>query len=225
MTISEIVKKVRWCIDEETQNDALLDGVDGNDDALMDNIIKAKICDSLRWILLYAPLEMLEGKDEATTTDMDYITTTISGADIIPGNPTRVKLPHRFLKLLRVRLKDWHRSVRVPIEEDSDEYLELNNETAGATVDRPVAAIIRTSPMELELWPGNTTETELKISFVNAPDEQDYSGAEDTAKIAIPQKAKTAFIYYIAFLVMCAYRDNATAESMLAIAKMNLGIK
>jgi hypothetical protein len=42
--------------------------------------------------------------------------------------------------------------------------------------------------------------------------------------VNIPEKLRTAFIYYIAFLVCAAYREGA-ATTMLEIAKMNLGLK
>lgn len=46
MTISEIINKVKWCIDHETHEDAKL--ADNGEDSYMDNIIRAKINDARR---------------------------------------------------------------------------------------------------------------------------------------------------------------------------------
>ena len=48
MTISEIINKVKWCIDHETHEDAKL--ADNGEDSYMDNIIRAKINDARRWL-------------------------------------------------------------------------------------------------------------------------------------------------------------------------------
>lgn len=221
MRVSEIIQQVRWCIDEEVANISLLSGIDENDDAYMDNIIEAKIMDSLRWCLIYAPGELLD-LDTSTESDEKLITTTVPQNNITPGNPMVITLPAGYIRLLRVRLPEWHKAVRVPIEEDSDEYLMLSDGTATATNDRPVAALIRSNPMKLELWPGGNTTEGVQITYVNYPNFT--LPDEDSDKIPVPEKVKSAFIYYIAYLVMCAYNDTKAAY-MLTIAKMSLGLQ
>ena len=48
MKVEDIIKAVRWCIDEESNNFSSI--TDEKDDLYMDNIIKAKINDALHWI-------------------------------------------------------------------------------------------------------------------------------------------------------------------------------
>ena len=52
MSIEEIIKAVRWCIDEESNNTSEI--TDEKDDLYMDNIIKSKINDALHWIAITA---------------------------------------------------------------------------------------------------------------------------------------------------------------------------
>lgn len=223
MTVAEIIKRVRWCIDEETVNlaELNLDGADDNDDTYMDNIIKAKIDDALRWCLLYAPVEMLTQSSEWATSGIIVSEPTFASTE--SGTPAVIQLTPGFTRLIRVRMKNWSRAVRVPIEEDSDEYLALTDTTARATSDRPVAALIRSNPMRLELWPGGNTEG-CEITYIQSP--QYVIGADvlDNDNISIPSPLRPAFIYYIAFLVCSAYRESA-ATTMLEIAKMHIGLK
>ena len=52
MKVEDIIKAVRWCIDEESNNTSEI--TDEKDDLYMDNIIKSKINDALHWIAVTA---------------------------------------------------------------------------------------------------------------------------------------------------------------------------
>ena len=229
ITVANIIKQVRWCIDEEAVNIASLAGIDENDDAYMDNIIRSKVYDAMRWCLQYAPVDLLSSDGSSAGTNPTLVTSsdlTIGSGSVTAGNPTVVTLPSGFQRLVRVRLNGWKKAVRVPIEEDSDKYIELSDDTATATQNRPVAAIIRTDPLKLELWPGGSTGNIIQISYVNYPDfgTESITASDDaTTTLYIPDKLRSAYLYYIAFLVMAAYGDNR-ASVMLSIAKMNLGL-
>lgn len=239
MELQEIYKQVRWCYDEEALDETDFSPAQGNDNGnndctLMNNIIKAKIADALRWICLYAPVEMLGGSDEQNNpgatdeqkqtgilVDKEETPTAITGYD---GG--RIQLETDFIKLARVRAAGWHRAVSVPINEYSDEYLQLYDANgATATLDRPQAAIIDKAQKVLEVWPKGSGTTEY--TYVAATDEPNNfdvgSGADQKTYYPLPPRARSSFIYYIAFLVLSAYEDTR-AERMLEIAKMNLGI-
>lgn len=220
LTVREIIKQVRWCVDEESANIAEMAGVDENDNLYMDNIIKAKAYDALRWCLQYAPVDLLTGDGSAVPTDQSLINTTTLSVE--PGNPTIISLPSGFQRLIRVRLKGWKKAVIIPIEEDSDKYLELSDETAKATNDRPVAALIRTEPKKLELWPGSETSSSVEVAYVSYPRTTSVE-LTDESTVYVPDKLLNAYLYYIAFLLMSAYGDSR-ASVMLSIAKMNLGL-
>ena len=132
-----------------------------------------------------------------------------------------------FIKLARVRVNGWHRAIKTPIEEDSEEYLQLYDANgAAATADRPQAAIIDKAIKVLEVWP---TGSSAEYTYVAATEAKSFDvttgevGHEvTTTHYPLPPRAKTAFIYYLAFLVLSAYADSR-APRMLEIAKMNLG--
>ena len=220
LTVAEIIQQVRWCIDEEVVDISAMAGVDENDDAYMDNIIKAKIFDALRWCAQNAPFDMLGNDGIGVAADKKFLRTVTQ--TVSSGTPTVITLQEGFTRLVRVRLAEWKKAVSVPIEEDSDKYLELSDETARATNDRPVAALIRTDPMKLELWPGGVAESTVEYSYICIPT---YSSETVSAEsqIYIPDKLRSAYLYYIAFLLMSAYGDSK-ATVMLSIAKMNLGM-
>ena len=252
MTVTDIINSVRWCIDEEAVNASNLSDVsaydfDGvsTDIGLMNNIIKDKIGDALRWISLYAPSDMLGGTDEPDTTEqgqlvhhptgilVDFVPTDIDEIEIsetaVAG---RFPLDEKFIKLARVRVAGWHRAVKEPIGEDSEEYYQLYDENgATATYDRPQAALIEKSVRELEVWPWKLGET-IDVTYVSNVDPED--NAFDVVVVPgehpvterhypLPPKSRTAFIYYLAFLLLSAYGDGR-ADKMLAIAKMNIGL-
>lgn len=224
MTVENIIKAVRWCFDEENSNPSSLadSTVLGSDSALMNNIIKSKIGDALRWVCLYAPAELLGGSDETGTATgilVDVSSPTVTA--VYDGKAGKITLDEDFIKLARVRVDGWHRAVKVPLEEDSDEYLQLlDTNGATATIDRPQAAIIDKATKELEVWPWATGQS-VSLTYVADVDTDIDSSSSSSATVAIPPRTKSAFIYYIAFLTLSAYEDSRSVR-MLEIARMNL---
>ena len=248
MTVGDIIKSVRYCIDEEDSNPSSLanSGVLGSDNVLMDNIIKDKIGDALRWICLYAPADMLGGTDEVDRTDPEHPVYHQTGIISDVQNATvnaiqnslggAIQLESDFIRLVRVRGVLWHRAITKPIAEDSEEYLQLyDTNGATATMDRPVAALIEGETRKLEVWPIRISASESPIAFsysyIAATGDNSFDVIIDEGEptehtethYPLPPKAATAFLYYIAFLLLSAYGDPR-AERMLAIAKMNLGL-
>lgn len=203
MTYSDIYKAVRWCFDEETPSDTL-----------MNNIIKAHVGDALRWVCLHAPSELLTGTDSASLSSyVKEISTT-------PVN-SMITLPADYLRLVRVRGNLWHRSVKDLISEDSEEYLQLSDENgASATIDRPQAALIETKNRKIELWPSVTST--VTLTYIATPTMQDDT--TDSSQVDVPSLACSSFIYYLAYLTLSAYGDERAAR-MLEIATANLGTK
>lgn len=227
MTVGEIIKAVRFCYDEEALNGANFGNASSNDNTLMDNIIKSKIGDALRWICLYAPAELLNGTDSATSVATGILVdkTGVSPTGITDTTGGKIQLDATnnpgFIKIVRVRMEDWHRAIKEPISEDSDEYLQLyDTNGAAATVDRPQAAIIDKAVKEIEVWPFTSGKT-ASYTYVADPGTTISSTSALTDTLNLPPKAKTAFIYYLAFLVLSAYEDSR-AVRMLEIAKMNV---
>ena len=219
MTVGDIIKAVRWCYDEEQMNGADFSNASADDNTYMNKIIKSKIGDAVRWVCLYSPAELLGGTDSGSSTgimvDSTMTPTAISGRD---GG--KLTMPADFIKLVRVRVDGWHRAVAVPISEASEEYLWLYDENgAKATADRPMAAMIEKATKEIEVWP---TGTSASLTYIANPNISITADSSDSTNLALPPKAKTAFIYYLAFLTLSAYEDSR-ATRMLEIAQMNIG--
>ena len=228
MTVQDICQAVRWCYDEEALNETALTSSSGgteqlltDDNTLMNNIIKAKIGDALRWVCLYAPAEMLSGGDDEADVD---VTVLEDDEGNVPADG-RISLGTGFLRLVRVRCTGWHRAISHEslLKEDYEEYMQLmDTNGATATVDRPQAALIEKKVKDVEVWPHATGST-YELTKIVMPSIDDLSSLDDDSTIGVPQLLKPSFIYYIAFLVLSAYEDSR-APRMLEIAKMNIGL-
>lgn len=215
MKIEDIIKQVRWCIDEESNNTSAI--TDENDDTYMDNIIKSKINDALHWIAITAassPVLADSKKVDATTTSMvkveEYDTEKGIGIITMPSDT-------EVINISRVRGKGWFKAV-TPVEDTDDEALMMFDESAMGTADRPQATIIRENPIRILLQP---KPEEAVISFVGVPKNVSISSSD--TDVAIPDKLSNAFIYYLAFLLLSAYNDTK-ATQMYTIAMLQLGV-
>lgn len=218
IAVRDICKRVRLCYDEEARNIAEL-SEQTTDSTLMDNIIKDKIGDGLRWICLYAPSEQLAGGGSSG----DAVNILVDATGSVPTDG-RIPLGSSFIRLIRVRCSNWHRAVMGDslLKEDSDEYLQLyDTYGAEATTDRPQAALIESSEKKVEVWPHSSSAYELTKLVM--PSASDLDNLEPDTLIGVPPLLESSFIYYLAFLTLSAYEDSRSAR-MLEIARMNLGI-
>lgn len=236
MTVDEIIKQVRWCIDEESNSRLNITSGDEKDDLYMDNIIKAKIPDALRWIAITAASSsMLSSSSDtkkattssgssssATTSTQMSVTLFEENTDIgvitMPGNIS-------VFNVNRVRTKGWHKAV-IPVEDTDDAALEMFDESAKGTVDRPQAAIMRVKPLQILIQPitkkeDGQTINDVTVSYVGVPLSTAGSGSAES--VDVPSNFQGAFIYYIAFLLLSAY-DDSKANQMYSIALQQLGV-
>lgn len=221
MTVEDICKQVRWCIDEEAINGSDLAAAmdSGNDTTLMNNLIKAKINDALRWVCLYSPAEQLSGGVDGDTNGINIL---VDETNISPNNG-RIKMGKGFIRLVRIKGTDWHRAVMGEslLKEDSEEYLQLNDSNgAEATVDRPQAALIEKTEKEIEVWPKTGT---FELTKLMMPSYETLSSISDSTVVNLPALLVSSYIYYLAYLVLIAYGDQR-ADSMLVVAKQHLGL-
>lgn len=213
MTVSEIIKQVRWCIDEESNNTS--DLTDERDDLYMDNIIRAKINDALHWLAITAA-------SSSVLSDSKLIGTTTSTIKVTDYDATRnigvitMDENTEVINISRVRGDSWYKAV-APIEDTDDEALMMFDDTSMGTVARPQAAIMRETPIRILLQPKTT---EAVISYVGLPKNVN---TDSETEISVPDKLKNAFVYYIAFLLLSAY-DDTKASQMYTIALQQLGV-
>lgn len=214
MKVEDIIKQVRWCIDEESNNTSAI--TDEKDDTYMDNIIKSKINDALHWIAITAASSSVfaESKKTSDTSSKisvkDYDATKNIGIITMDENT-------EIISISRVRGKEWFKAV-IPVEDTDNEAYMMFDESAMGTADRPQAAIMRENPIQILLQP---KPTEAVVSFVGVP--KNVNVSSETTDVAITDKLKNAFIYYLAFLLLSAYNDNK-ATHMYTIALQQLGV-
>lgn len=226
MTVDEIIKQVRFCIDEESNNtSSLADVIDEKDDSYMDNIIKAKIPDALHWIAVTATSSAVLSNSKETSKKADSSTPSTSTdmeVKAFEGSDTIgiVEMPSNIavFNINRVRATGWHKAV-VPVEDTSDDALLMFDETAMGTIDRPQAAIMRTTPLKLLVQPKAETVT---VSYVGVPTGTSKDN-DETESVDISDNFKSSLIYYLAFLLLSAY-DDSKANQMYNIALQMLGV-
>ena len=226
MKVDEIIKQVRWCIDEETSGTSYI--TDDKDDVYMENIIRAKIPDALHWIAITASASSVlssssstqknASSDVASTTTTMTVTSFDDNEDIgVITMPSSVSV----FNINRVRGKGWHKAV-VPVEDTSDEALMMFDETSKGTIDRPQAAIMRVKPLQVLVQPMPSDGT-VSVSYVGVPtDITKGSGEEEGDSVEISDNFRGAFIFYLAFLLLSAY-DDSKANQMYSIALQQLG--
>ena len=214
MKVEDIIKQVRWCIDEESNNTSAI--TDEKDDLYMDNIIKSKINDALHWIAITAASSSVFAESKKTSDTSlkisveDHDATKNIGIITMDANT-------EIIAISRVRGKEWFKAV-IPVEDTDNEAYMMFDESAMGTADRPQAVIMRENPIKILLQP---KPTEAVVSFVGVPKNVDVSS--ETTDVAITDKLKNAFIYYLAFLLLSAYNDNK-ATHMYTIALQQLGV-
>ena len=225
MKVDEIIKQVRWCIDEETSGTSYI--TDDKDDVYMENIIRAKIPDALHWIAITASASSVlssssstqknTSSDEASTTATMTVTSFDGHEDIgVITMPSSVSV----FNINRVRGKGWHKAV-IPVEDTSDEALMMFDDTSKGTVDRPQAAIMRVKPLQVLVQP-MPSDGKISVSYVGVPTDVTKGSGEEGDSVEISDNFRGAFIYYLAFLLLSAY-DDSKANQMYSIALQQLG--
>lgn len=213
MKVEDIIKQVRWCIDEESNNTSTI--TDEKDDLYMDNIIKSKINDALHWIAITAASSSVFAESKKTSDTSSKI--SVKDYDAKNIGIITMDANTEIIAISRVRGKEWFKAV-IPVEDTDNEACMMFDESAMGTADRPQAVIMRDNPISILLQP---KPTEAVVSFVGVP--KNVNVSSETTDVAITDKLKNAFIYYLAFLLLSAYNDNK-ATHMYTIALQQLGV-
>ncbi len=240
MKVSDIIKEVRWRIDEESNNISdLAEVTDEKDDSYMDNIIEANIPDALHWIAITATSSSAlsgsttttkKNEDSSTESKKESVSSTASTTTTIQVESYEdsedigvITMPESVsvFNINRVRGKGWHKAV-VPVEDTDDEALMMFDDTAKGTFDRPLAAIMRVNPLKVLIQPKPSDDGSVTISYVGVPTDLTTSDGEEKT-VEISDTFKGAFIHYLAFLLLSAYNDTK-ASQMYTIALQQLGV-
>lgn len=220
MTIGEILAEVNLACDEGGINfGAHLDSTLARSQM---SLILSCARNALRWLAQNAPLWMLDGTDvENVYPGMlaDLSALTLSG--------NTLEMPSDFIRLRRLRMEDWHRSVTIAIDENSEDYLMLSDLTATASNDRPVVALVYGNPCKLELYPA---EGNISGSYVRYPVESlerlSQSPLSIDLEVPIPPKMRIAFVYFTAYLMKMSYGDPSVDKWRdMALSLLVPGVK
>lgn len=219
MTLEQIFKEVKYAIDE-ADNNFNADNI-SLARFMVDNRRQIARCaqSAVRWLAHKAPPEMLAGSDEDMSAGVPDIMQT-NPSDCVLSNRSSVSLPADFIRLARVRLDGWNRSIQKPIFENSEEYLMVNDVTATATGENPVAALILDNPRKLELWPKGDN---LSITIIREPKMiinrlKTVTPDTDSVIVPIPPAIHEPLVYMTAYLLLAGYRDSGAA-AMFEITK------
>lgn len=214
MTVGEIIKEVKWCVDHETREDSKLS--DGGEDTYMDNIIKAKINYALRWVAVMTGqcTSMSTGSSGGLSVTQNSVIASVNdvGEVTVPAGISATDIQ-------RVRLSIWCKAAK-PVDDTSDDAMLMFDDTAKGTVERPLATIVRGSTIKILVQPWKSGCT-AEISYIGT--NQTLQGTPgDSTNVNVSDTQRNAFIYYIAYLLLAAYEDPG-APTMLSIAVQSLG--
>lgn len=219
MTVAEIIRQVRWCIDHESSTDASI--ADAGEDAYMDNIIRAKISDAMLWVTRMAAGNALLGTVTSVNASDTGVLTVQPYTDGGQGDIGIISVADGVVAadISRVRIAGWHKAA-TPIPDTADDAVMMFDESARATPDRPMAVVMGGNPVRVLVQPYADGAGSVEVTYVGTPGNVDAS--DDTAEVTVPPAVRNAFLYYIAYLLLTAYGD-ARAQAMLAVAVQSVG--
>lgn len=209
--IDDMVKAVRVALDQNMDGKAL--SVLGDSDTLtLDEIIRSTMIDAVATIEEIAPLEMLEGCEEAVKTGEEYAIawgSTKTGSAIKEGS---VSLPNDFYRFVSFKMSDWDRAVFIPIMQETPEYERLKNQYSGigGTPKNPAVAIDVPNGI-LEFFCSGETAKVTSFKFIPKPAIKD-------GHISICPKLKRAIIYANAALAATVFSSVDQMQLLMSTA-------
>lgn len=199
--IADIVKDVRACIDEADVNVA--EFVGGTDSSDMDNIIKSKICDAMRFVYANADVSML------TPTWEDG--TAIKGGN----NMAYIPLEDKVLRICYAKLDGWSFPCTDAILYTDKGYAALKNSITTGYPDNPKMAISMNGKARvLEMYGVTDNRMEYSLGYMEEP-------KMNEGEMDIPEKVYRGVVYYTAGLTLLTYKD-AHADNLMNQAIANI---
>lgn len=204
--ISEIVESVKIILDENIKDDPVL--VAETNQLQLEDIIRARIIDSVRSIHEASPSEMLD-----------------DGLDL-PGAPVTlqdgsgyINLPADFMRLVIFQLGTWRRPVTLPISDTDPKYYMQKSRFLGIRggPEKPVCAITTgLSGRVLEFYSvaSGSQAAIVKAKYLPLP-------AIANESILICKKLYTSILWQCAGMVMLIFKDQS-ANNFFEIAKSYL---
>lgn len=206
--VSDIIREVRICIDQNKTSEALFD--EGDIETLaLDDIIRQKIPEAVRRVHTDAPTYLLE--EGFNFGDAVYWGDKESGY---------VLLPDDFMRLIMFRMSDWERTVYTAISTEDEEYEKMSSRFKGirGTAQRPVCVIaLRPEGKALEFY-----SCKSEMAQVSKATYLPYPKVDEDGGIDICERCLTAVIYTTAALVLNTYGEMQKVSALSELAKTAL---
>lgn len=214
LPVADIIKSVRAIIDESENSELIGDSL--VDDMIKDNITRAvlKVHSSadttlIEGISLPKQVSNEQHPGGISALALPDIATSINV--VFKDNVGSISLPADFLRLVSLRMSDWHKACTYVINEDSVEYVMQQDVYSRGTKYNPVCALVRSdSGFNLEVYGSTSSATVSKGIYIPMP-------TIVGEKISVCTKLKEAVLYQIAGLVMISFSDKR-AETLLQIS-------
>lgn len=212
-----MVGEIRIALDQNMNSEALTE-LNDIDTLSLDELIKSKVEDAARMVVMLAPAVLLgSGKAFGDTIGWDMQAGYGSG---------HIVLPDDFLRLIVFQMSDWSMPVTVAIDETSPLYSRQKSRYAGVrgNPQRPVVAIVQ-QPIGnvLEFYSCEQGEHVYIKMARYAPIPKRYTLDEEEV-IDLPEKLVRPVVYYAAYLVAVAQQQTEQAKGCMAVCEGLLGV-
>lgn len=211
VTVEELVRKVRVCIDEIALNDAEFLGV--QDNVEMETIIREKLLEAVRYIHEKAGPELLEP---------DTVLSPANGQQMAIDSRLvgRMELPDELLRVCYARFNSWPLHVTDYILWGEPEYAMLQDPYTTGTWERPKVALLRTPKWKIELYSARDEQDEWQVGLVTMPQMRQQDGKD---VVNVSERLMPALIYYLSGLTLLTYNEQR-ADDMFNMALVLMGI-
>ena len=206
--ILNIARDVRIAIDENKTSEQLI--ADEDIDTLsLNDIVRSKIVEAVRRIVMEAPTHLLDGG--LPFGDAIYWRSKGSGWTLLPDD---------FMRLLIFKMSDWERPVYEPITAADPKYQLQFSRYKGlrGNPQKPVVAIVsRAEGRALELFSckDNTATVEQAVYFP-------LPRVDSEGGIEIPERCYQSVVYEAASLVLATIGQSELSSTMSELSKQLL---
>lgn len=214
--LAELVREIRIALDQNMSS-ATLSAIGDVDTLSLDELVRSKVEDAARRVVMAAPAVLLgSGKAFGETIGWDMQAGYGSG---------HIVLPDDFLRLIVFQMSDWSMPVTVAIDETSPLYSRQKSRYAGVrgNPERPVVAIVQ-QPIGnvLEFYSCEQGDGVYVRMARYAPMPKIYT-LDGTEVIDLPEKLIRPVVYYAGYLVALATQQTEQAKMCLAVCQELMG--
>lgn len=202
--LTVLMREIRIALDQNMSS-AALSGLGDVDTLSLDEVIKSKIEEAARMVILGAPIHLLG-------TGVPFANSIAWNGEAGHGSGY-ILLPKDFLRLVTFQMSDWSRPVFDTITPDSPLYSRLHSRYAGigGNPQKPVVVLVNTSvgqTLEFYSCSGGSGVSIKQASYIPMPKIMGDG-------IYLEEKLKEPVVYYAAYLVALTTGQQAEQAAVL----------